>query len=144
MQKYPILTRGMGGLVVNTTDVGSNSNIHQVLRYLIIYPWLRISVVSSLCLFMFSSSIKFSSEDIAEELLKVTINTNKHNPSMALLIHLIDFNRSMWTNIIQNSRPVWSIGFWAKCTRLNTVVVVEFVIWFEIWMKYIECFRKKI
>ena len=38
MQKYPTLTRGMGGLVVNTTDMGSNSNIHQVLRYLVTYP----------------------------------------------------------------------------------------------------------
>ena len=146
MQKYPTLTRGLGGLVVNTTDVGSNSNIHQVLRYLIIYPWLRISVVSYLCLSRFSSSIKFGSEDIAEELLKVTINTNKHNPSMALLIHLIDFNRSMWTNIIQNEFSSSLINWflskmykteYCSCSR-------EFVIWFEIWMKYIECLRKKI
>jgi hypothetical protein len=133
MQKYPTLTRGMGGLVVNTTDMGSNSNIHQVLRYLVTYPWLGISLVSSLCLSRFSSSIKFGSEDIAEELLKVIINTNKHNSSMVLLLHLIDFNRSLIKWFLSKMYKTE----YCSCSR-------EFVIWFEIWMKYIECLRKKI
>lgn len=41
---------------------------------------LWILVVSSLCL------SKFGSDDIAEELPNVIINTNSHNPSMALTI----------------------------------------------------------